>query len=602
MRRCRLGILAVLVGLLVPASAHAIVRGDYLVVDQMGGIHGKLFVLHGSGSTTTATEVPTGGLLGTGAVAVAAGPDGAIYIVDQGIPSVGPGVWRLTPGSLPQVFSSGPNFNTPNDIAWNPVLQQFIVVDSERNGGKGGLIAVAPDGSNSVLVEGTNTVDPDGIAISSDGTMFVSDANAFADAGGGVFRFGPVSPFAESTLSQNAAAPPDKRFISPTGIALRPDGHLVVGEGNGGGNAATLIDVGPTTADATHNQSLIDPSSVPAPPTTGSGTPLDEATGLTYDGPDLLIADPSAPRPCWVDAGCASAEGQGALFRLTATNQLGFVGGGPASELNATFLNPTDITVMTNQPPIVTVSAPATAQTGDAIKVSAGASDPDGDALSYRFDNDGDGILDTSAGPDASYTATYDTPGTKVIGVEVTDGFGGVVRRQVDVGVSQKRGPVVASAPVVSPATTLAPTDPGLPLPPASGPTTPEPNTTVTLPPLSGLDLNDISAHGLTLTIGCTEGCDVTSELLIDPALAKKLHLSSQRLIVIGSGKASLGKAGKVKLKIKLTPKARRKLKAAIVALAREAAKRKIKLILRTKTKYRSGKSSTGTRKITLHA
>jgi glucose/arabinose dehydrogenase len=77
-----------------------------------------------------------------------------------------------------------------------------------------------------------------------------------------------------------------------------------------------------------------------------------------------------------------------------------------------------------NQPPIA--SAAASPQTGDApLTVSfdgTGSSDPDGDALSYAWDLDGDGGFDDAAAAQASFT--YTATGSYTATLRVTDPAG----------------------------------------------------------------------------------------------------------------------------------------------------------------------------------
>jgi PKD repeat protein len=77
-----------------------------------------------------------------------------------------------------------------------------------------------------------------------------------------------------------------------------------------------------------------------------------------------------------------------------------------------------------NQPPIA--SAAASPQTGDApLTVSfdgTGSSDPDGDALSYAWDLDGDGQFDDAAMAQASFT--YTAAGSYTATLRVTDPAG----------------------------------------------------------------------------------------------------------------------------------------------------------------------------------
>lgn len=88
-----------------------------------------------------------------------------------------------------------------------------------------------------------------------------------------------------------------------------------------------------------------------------------------------------------------------------------------ASEQTTTSVSLTE----QNAPPQVTVSATPPAPTvGDSITVTAEASDPDGDALTYEWDTDDDGAYDDASGSET--TVTFEASGEYPIRVRVDDG------------------------------------------------------------------------------------------------------------------------------------------------------------------------------------
>jgi len=82
---------------------------------------------------------------------------------------------------------------------------------------------------------------------------------------------------------------------------------------------------------------------------------------------------------------------------------------------------------------------------------------------------------------------------------------------------------------------------------------------TATIAPLPKQKLGTVLKKGLGLTIGCNEPCVVTVKLGLAKALAKKLGIASAD-VTIGSAKKTLAAAGKAKVYVKLTAKARKKL------------------------------------------
>lgn len=75
----------------------------------------------------------------------------------------------------------------------------------------------------------------------------------------------------------------------------------------------------------------------------------------------------------------------------------------------------------TNSPPVADLSAPATAVQNQPITLDAsGSSDPDGDALTFAWDLDGDGAFDDATG--ATVQHSFADPGMQTVSVEVSDG------------------------------------------------------------------------------------------------------------------------------------------------------------------------------------
>jgi hypothetical protein len=131
---------------------------------------------------------------------------------------------------------------------------------------------------------------------------------------------------------------------------------------------------------------------------------------------------------------------------------------------------------------------------------------------------------------------------------------------------------------------------------PAPGGSTPE-ATSVTTP--SSVTLADLlSPNGVAIPLTCSSDCTVTGTLDI---AAKDLNSLTAvvRVVRIGNGSVKLKAGAKGKLRMKLTARARKLLRAALKA-AHVSARRKIRLNLTLHSKYRSGKKKTIRRKIIL--
>ena len=159
-------------------------------------------------------------------VVTALAPEKAVILVDP----LGP------PASNQTVISSGGHLRTPTGVAIvnGPSGYSILVVDSTCCGGKGGVIAVNPtDGSQTIVspVPGATNVfaNPIGIAVSPDGAVFVVDESCCGGRGGVI----AVAADGSQTVVSSG-----QLFQAPAGIAVTPTRDLYVADG-----AAGLIQV-----------------------------------------------------------------------------------------------------------------------------------------------------------------------------------------------------------------------------------------------------------------------------------------------------------------------------------------------------------------------
>jgi glucose/arabinose dehydrogenase/PKD repeat protein len=146
---------------------------------------------------------------------------------------------------------------------------------------------------------------------------------------------------------------------------------------------------------------------------------------------------------------CIWAMERGGTILPSPSNIKGFVGGaanpvdlqvGPGGmlyyvDIGGGSIRRIEYTAAVNQPPVAVAKAnPTSGDVGMTVSFDGSASsDPNGDALSYAWDLDGDGAFDDST--TAMTARTYNAAGTFRVSLQVSDGKGGTATDAVTIGV-----------------------------------------------------------------------------------------------------------------------------------------------------------------------
>jgi len=94
-------------------------------------------------------------------------------------------------------------------------------------------------------------------------------------------------------------------------------------------------------------------------------------------------------------------------------------------------------------PEAVILADPTSGPVGMGVQFSGAASaDPDGDSLSFEWDFDGDGVIDSTV---ADTSHAYDTAGLYIATLTVKDGDGGTTTAKVEISVGNKPVPTIVS-------------------------------------------------------------------------------------------------------------------------------------------------------------
>jgi DNA-binding beta-propeller fold protein YncE len=282
----------------------------------------------------------------------------------------------------------------------------------------GAIIRVDPrNGTQSLVSQGGALVDPAGVAVASDGALYVLE-NVGVGGLRGVIRIDPLTG-AQTGVARGG------ELCNPFGIAFDPRGDLVVAD------YGTLV---------LSNRPIVE-----CPRATGSLVRIERSTGrqavlaegnllrnplgiAIEPGGRILVANESvnaaaalvAVDPVSGEQSVVASNTGGDLFRLPERIALapdgrllvtdfeltdrfgGIVGVAPGDGAQTTgwqgelFNNPLGLAVVVNRPPTATLTAsPATVAGGQPVRFDAsGSGDPEGLSLRYDWDLDGDGAFE----------------------------------------------------------------------------------------------------------------------------------------------------------------------------------------------------------------
>jgi DNA-binding beta-propeller fold protein YncE len=369
--------------------------------------------------------------------------------------STGAVILRTEPGtgSLVEVSRNGPLgnlFRRPYDLAIEPDGNLVVADLGEPNRKDGAVIRVNPlTGVQSLVSSGGEFFDPAGIAVAPDGQIYVVD-NRAPDNDGAVIRVDPRSG-AQTLVTERSSAPGRRELDLPFGIAIESDGKLVVSNRESPASLPLLcsilgkvVRVDPVTGDQARVSSaghIAWPLGLAVRPDggivvanecgAGGGLVLLDRLGLwqlllTPNGsqdvlvtPERVAFDPSGA--LLVSDFNAGPDGEGGIVRVDPdTGAQSLV---RAGEL---FNHPLGIAAVVNRPPSAALALPPAVAAGRPVQLDASRSgDPENLPLVFEWDLDGDGAFETGSGGTATASRSFATHGPATVRVRVSDPHGG---------------------------------------------------------------------------------------------------------------------------------------------------------------------------------
>jgi sugar lactone lactonase YvrE len=422
MRRLGIGML-VLVALLVPASGATAAADDpwvaYVVnsaVTRAG--QQSAVVLRSNPVTGALEEVSRNGAQGSlfeHPYDIAVAPGGSsLYVVDMGAfasganPAADGRIIRVDPATGAQsLVSQGGDLVDPAGIAVAPDGTLFVV----ENVGVGpaqdpAVIRIDPaSGAQSVLTRGGNLCYPFGIALEPSGNLIVTDFGDLVVGGatqidcpqdfGSVVRVTPAG--GQSLLSFNDVPFPGNLLRGTFGAAVEPGGAILVV--NQTGAQAAVAAINPQNG----SQTAVTPNSSP-----NDAFELPQRVAVIPDG-NLLVADYALNDQ---EGGLVSVDRATGAARIMRQGTL--------------FNNPLGVTTVVNRAPSAAITfSPQRVAGGKPVTYDAsGSADPEGLGLRYAWDLDGNGSFELSTGGVPRATKSFKQSTTMTPRVRVLDPHG----------------------------------------------------------------------------------------------------------------------------------------------------------------------------------
>jgi DNA-binding beta-propeller fold protein YncE len=369
--------------------------------------------------------------------------------------STGAVILRTEPGtgSLVEVSRNGPLgnlFRRPYDLAVEPDGNLVVADLGEPNRKDGAVIRVNPlTGVQSLVSSGGEFFDPAGIAVAPDGRIYIVD-NRAPDNDGAVIRVDPRTG-AQTLVTERSSAPGRRELDLPFGIAIESDGKLVVSNRESPAALPLLcsllgkvVRVDPVTGDQARVSSaghIAWPLGLAVRPDggivvanecgAGGGLVLLDRLGLWQ-----LLLTPNGSQDVLVTPERVAFDPSGALlvsdFNAGPDGEGGIVSVDPdtgaqslvrAGEL---FNHPLGIAAVVNRPPSAALALPPAVAAGRPVQLDASRSgDPEHLPLVYEWDLDGDGGFEAGSGGTATASRSFATHGPATVRVRVSDPHGG---------------------------------------------------------------------------------------------------------------------------------------------------------------------------------